>query len=253
MLTEAAIEALGDHGSLDEILALLATSLPDDLGPARLEAVATFQLLNPTLAEATLLKLEEAVVGAHAPSSQRNEVVGALRGARAARLTVDTAAAWPNELWPAAIAARSPTQIAELAELAVDQPAIREPLLAALLLRPAPRKSKARTRIDVALKAMGDQVVLAAWKQQHRWRGLLPQDPALPLQQRLENWVWAADEVFEVPSEFTPRQRGMYVTMLKELCGVRTPDDWRVAVDYFTDENFHGLAAILEPRATPEP
>lgn len=252
-LTEAGIEALGEDGSLSDLLALLATRIDPELAPVRLEAVAVFQMLHPDLPEPDLIELQRAVTAAHPePTTQCVEVIEALQQARAASLTQESVHSWPLELWAAAVATRTPTRIAELAALSLEHAALRAPLLDALVRRTAPRKSKARTRIEQALTQLGDTTVLAAWKQQRRWRGLLQQDASMPLLQRLENWVWAADEVYGIPSEFTPQQRGMYITMLKELCGVRTPDEWRIAVDYFTDENFHGLAGILEPRATPE-
>ena len=143
--------------------------------------------------------------------------------------------------------------------MALAHPRLFPDVLQGFLRVPPPRKSKARTRLEATLGQLGAYQVLDHWKEvkaekkrARRWRGLPVQDVGLSLRQRLENWVWDADERYDIPSQLDGRERGMYVTMLKELCHVQTPDDWRVAVDYFTDENFHGLAQALESRATPE-
>lgn len=61
------------------------------------------------------------------------------------------------------------------------------------------------------------------------------------LEAALSEWAFAMDEEKGIPAELAPQYAKWLLDDAARNVGLRTPEDWQVASEYFEAENFHGL------------
>jgi hypothetical protein len=184
-------------------------------------------------------------------ANQAREVARAFQATRSRQLDLAHVGDWPGELLARLAPVGDPTDKRGLLQVVEALPALdsesQAGVLGVLERVKKPRKgSKLRSAAEASLLALDDPraaALVKAWNTRPKWRGTPKPDPTLPLEQRLEEWVFEADARYDIPSSthITSQQVGMFLRMAEELCGIETAAQWREAAVYFEAENFHGL------------
>lgn len=264
-------ERVGTDGSFEQLRAvveLLDGEVPTEVAAVLVEAASAWAYVGgpiPDEAAAGIVELLRASAAREAESDlarQMEESASAWQERRVQALGYTAFPSWPVELrllGPDLLQDDEPEALVALADALADESnsQVVEAILGRLFrVREKPREgSTARIHIESVLRALSTpraDAVVQAWNAGMKWRGTPRPDPALPLADRLEEWVWEADERYGIPSadEITRQQVGMFLKMAEELCGMETAEEWTAAADFLEAENFHGLVEGCRDRAT---
>jgi HEAT repeat protein len=263
----AQAETIGTTDDLDklvEFVDLLPTQQDPDVIAALIEAASTwvclFKAFEDKVAEQIVCALRTWAASAKSPqlAEQARESAQLWQEMRIQWLDLTEFTAWPLELRrlaPDTLIENDGNTLLAFAKFLGNEEdeGVRATIAKALRRAQKPRKgSRARKQLEKALVDTAEEHALSvveSWNRKPKWRGIPKPESDLPLEERVEEWVWQADERYGIPSDLTAQQRGMFVRMAAEICGLSTPADWEEAAAYLTDENFHGLAAAFRWKA----